>query len=216
MKRRDLLKTIPISALGMAVNPVEAAVPDPSQPKPKPAPLKIPGGRQKFEAERDAKLMAEKFFTPHELQTVTVLSDIIIPADAKSGSASQAGVPAFIEFMMKDQPSQQTPMRGGIRWLDNTCTKRYGKPFVQLTKVQQIEMVDQIAYPAKVKPEFSQGASFFSMMRNLTATGFFTSQMGIKDLGYVGNVPNEWEGVPADVLKQYNLAYNERELKGYE
>lgn len=209
MKRRDSLKALSLTGFGFAVNPVEAAVPPPPDTKP----LKIPGGRQKFEAERDARLMAEKFFTPHELQTVTVLSDIIIPADAHSGSASQAGVPAFIEFMMKDQPRNQTPMRGGIRWLDNTCVKRYGKPFVACTKAQQIDLVEQIAYPANVKPEFSQGASFFSLMRNMTASGFYTSQMGIKDLGYVGNVPNDWKGVPDDVLKQYGLAYDERELK---
>jgi hypothetical protein len=208
MKRRDILKTIPATALGFAVSPAEAAVPAPPDTKP----LKIPGGRQKFEAERDAKLHAEKFFTPHELQTVTVLSDIIIPADERSGSASQAGVPAFIEFMMKDQPRNQTPMRGGIRWLDNTCVKRYGKQFVQCTKAQQIDIVEQIAYPSTAKPDMTQGAAFFSMMRNLTASGFFTTQMGIKDLGYVGNTPNQWDGVPEDVLKQYGLAYEEREL----
>ncbi|GAB3965462.1 hypothetical protein GCM10028806_04710 [Spirosoma terrae] len=207
MKRRDSLKAFSLAGFGLAVSPVEAAVPAPPT-----TPIKVPGGRQKFEAERDAKLQAEKFFTPHELQTVTVLSDIIIPADERSGSASQAGVPAFIEFMMKDQPGNQTPMRGGIRWLDNTCVKRYGKPFVQCTKAQQIDMVEQIAYPKQAKPDMSQGASFFSMMRNMTATGFYTSQMGIKDLGYVGNVPNQWDGVPADVLKQYDLAYEEREM----
>ncbi|GAB3956546.1 hypothetical protein GCM10028805_46750 [Spirosoma harenae] len=209
MKRRDSLKALSLTGFGLAVTPVEAAVPAPPDTKP----LKIPGGRQKFEAERDAKLNAEKFFTPHELQTVTVLSDIIIPADERSGSASQAGVPAFIEFMMKDQPRNQTPMRGGIKWLDNTCVKRYGKQFVLCTKAQQLELVDQIAYPGKVKPELSQGASFFSMMRNMTASGFYTSQMGIKDLGYVGNVPNQWDGVPEDVLKQYGLAYEDREIE---
>ena len=73
-------------------------------------------------------------------------------------------------------------------------------------------MVEQIAYPSKAKADMTQGASFFSMMRNMTATGFYTSQMGIKDLGYVGNVPNQWDGVPDDVLKQYGLAYEEREL----
>lgn len=208
MKRRDLLKTIPTTALGLAVAPVEAAVPAPPDVKP----LKVPNGRQKFEAERDAQLHAQKFFTPHELQTVTVLSDIIIPADERSGSASQAGVPAFIEFIMKDQPKNQTPMRGGIRWLDNTCTKRYGKPFVQCTRAQQIDMIEQIAYPKLAKPDMTQGASFFSMMRNLTASGFFSSQMGIKDIGYVGNVPNQWNGVPDDVLKQYGLAYEPQEL----
>jgi len=208
MKRRDTLKAFSLAGFGLAVSPVEAAVPSPPDVKP----LKIPGGRQKFEAERDARLNAEKFFTPHELQTVTVLSDIIIPADERSGSASQAGVPAFIEFMMKDQPTNQTPMRGGIRWLDNTCVKRYGKTFVLCTKAQQIDMIEQIAYPKQAKGDMTQGASFFSMMRNMTATGFFTSQIGIKDIGYVGNVPNQWDGVPDDVLKQYGLAYEEREL----
>jgi hypothetical protein len=210
MKRRDSLKALSLTGFGLAVTPVEAAIPAPPE-----KPLVIPGGRQKFEAERDAKLNAEKFFTPHELQTVTVLSDIIIPADERSGSASQAGVPAFIEFMMKDMPQNQTPMRGGIRWLDNTCTKRYGKTFVLCTKAQQIELVDQIAYPKLAKPDMTQGAAFFSLMRNLTASGFYSSQMGVKDLGYVGNVPNQWDGVPDDVLKQYGLAYEERELRGY-
>jgi hypothetical protein len=152
--------------------------------------------------------MTEKFFTPHELQTVTVLADIIIPADSRSGSASQAGVPAFIEFMMKDQPRYQTPMRGGIRWVDNKCNKLYGKPFVGCTKAQQIELVDQIAYPEQAKPEMTQGVSFFNLMRGFTATGFFSSKMGIADIGYQGNTPNNWEGVPADVLKQYGLSYD--------
>jgi gluconate 2-dehydrogenase gamma chain len=208
MKRRDSLKAITLSSLGFAgLNPQIAASEAATPPDVKP--IKIPGGRQKFEAERDAKLSSEKFFTPHELQTVTVLGDIILPADARSGSASQAGVPAFIEFMMKDQPRWQTPMRGGIRWLDNHCVKRYGKQFVLCPKAQQIEMVDAIAYPEQAKPEVSQGVAFFNMLRGFVATGFFTSQMGIKDLGYMGNTPNSWEGVPADVLKQYGLSYEE-------
>ena len=207
MKRRDILKGLPVTMLGASVLPVEAAVPAPPEAKP----VKVPGGRQPFEAERDAKLMAEKFFTAHELQTVTVLSDIIIPADARSGSASQAGVPAFIEFMMKDMPRYQTPMRGGLRWLDNQTGKRYGKPFIQCTRAQQIELVEDIAYPQHARPGLSQGVAFFSLMRGFVATGFFTSQMGIKDLGYMGNTPNEWTGVPDDVLKQYNLSYEDRQ-----
>lgn len=206
MKRRDLLKTITLSSLGLAgLNPQVTAA-EMLAPQ---VPVKVPGGRQKFEAERDARLKSEKFFTPHELATVTVLSDIIIPADEKSGSASQAGVPAFIEFMMKDQPHWQTPMRGGLAWLDNKCRKLYGKPFVQCSKAQQIEMVDRIAYPGLAKPEFRQGVSFFSLMRNFTATGFFSSKMGIADIGYMGNKPNRWEGVPEEVLKQYNLSYDD-------
>jgi gluconate 2-dehydrogenase gamma chain len=208
MKRRDSLKAITLSSLGFAgMNPQISAAESLLPPDVKP--LKIPGGRQKFEAERDAKLNADKFFTPHELRTVTVLGDIIIPADARSGSASQSGTPAFIEFMMKDQPQWQTPIRGGLRWLDNVCMKRFEKKFADCLKAQQLEIVDEIAYPAKAKPEMSQGVAFFNSMRGLVATGFFTSQMGIKDLGYVGNTPNQWEGVPAEVLKQYNLSYEE-------
>jgi hypothetical protein len=202
MKRRDTLKAIGLSGFGLAVGPVEAAVPAPPDKK---VPLKVPGGRQPFEAERDAKLHAEKFFTPAELKTVTLLADIILPADAKSGSASQAGVPAFIEFIMKDQPANQTPMRGGLAWLDNQCRKRFGKPFAEATRAQQIEMVDLIAYPQQTKPELSQGTAFFTLMRNYTMTGFYTSKMGIEDLGYKGNTPNNWDGPPEAVLKQYGF-----------
>ena len=74
-------------------------------------------------------------------------------------------------------------------------------------------MVDAIAYPKKAKPGMAQGVAFFNIIRNLVSTGFFTSQMGVKDLGYVGNAPNQWNGVPDDVLKQYGLAYTEKELK---
>jgi gluconate 2-dehydrogenase gamma chain len=204
MKRRDTLKALSLTGFGLAVNPVEAAVPAP--PDKKPPVAKVPGGRQAFEAERDAKLNAEKFFTPAELKTVTLLSDIILPADSQSGSASQAGVPAFIEFMAKDQPANyQIPLRGGLAWLDNQCRKRYSKPFAEATRTQQIEMVDAIAYPQQAKPEHSQGVAFFSLMRNLVMTGFYTSKMGIEDLGYKGNTPNQWDGPPAEVLKQYGL-----------
>ncbi|WP_128545437.1 gluconate 2-dehydrogenase subunit 3 family protein [Larkinella soli] len=204
MKRRDTLKALSLTSLGMAVGPVEAAVPEPPEPKPA---VKLLPGRQKFEAERDTQLMGQKFLTPAELQTVTILSDIIIPADSHSGSASQAGVSAFIDFMMVDQPRMQTPMRGGLRWLNNKCVSRYGKPFAQLTKEQQIELVELIAYPGKATPDMKQGETFFTNMRNLVMTGFYTSKIGIADIGYVGNTPNEWKGVPDDVLKQYGLSY---------
>ena len=186
-----------------------------AQTKPKVTPKKeIPeaeNGRLRDEIIRDNKLKAEKFFTAHELATVTVLVDIIIPSDAKSGSASQAGVPAFIEFIAKDMPYQQTPLRGGLMWLDNESKKRFKKKFVQLSASDRLTIVDLIAYPAKAKPEHSQGVSFFNLMRNLTATGFFSSEIGIKDLGYAGNTPNKWDGVPQEVLNQYNLSYSEWE-----
>ncbi len=153
------------------------------------------------------------FFTPHEMQTITILGDIIIPKDEVSGSASDAKVPDFIEFIVKDKPEHQIPMRGGLRWLDMQCLTRYKNPFTECTSKQQMEMVDEIAWPKKAKPEMKPGVKFFNLMRNLTATGFYTTEIGVKDVGYIGNKPNQWNGVPEDVLKQYNLAYTEKELK---
>ncbi|WP_026769246.1 gluconate 2-dehydrogenase subunit 3 family protein [Asinibacterium sp. OR53] len=168
----------------------------------------------RMQEEKDyLKKLNDKFFTAQEMATLTVLADIIVPKDAVSGSASDAKVPDFLEFIVKDMPKHQTPMRGGLRWLDVQCLKQYGKAFTDCDHQQQIAMVDQIAYPAKAKPEMKQGVSFFNLMRNLTVTGFFTSEMGVKDLGYKGNTPNQWNGVPDDVLKQYGLAYSEKELK---
>ncbi|MFC0518461.1 gluconate 2-dehydrogenase subunit 3 family protein [Mucilaginibacter angelicae] len=162
-------------------------------------------GRQPFEVERDKKLHADKFFTTAELATITVLADIIIPKDEKSGSASDAKVPDFIEFIVKDIPDHQTPMRGGLRWLDLQCLNRFGKPFTDCTKDQQIQLVDMIAYPNKAKPEMAQGVAFFNRMRDLTASGFFTSEIGVKDIGYAGNQPGKWTGVPDDILKHYGM-----------
>jgi hypothetical protein len=133
------------------------------------------------------------------------LGDIIIPKDEKSGSASDAKVPNFIEFIVKDMPDHQTPMRGGLRWLDLQCLNRFGKVFTDCSHAQQIELVDMIAYPAKAKPEMAQGVAFFNRMRDLTASGFYTTKMGIDDIGFVGNNPNKWTGVPDDVLKHYNM-----------
>ncbi|MBL7748854.1 MAG: gluconate 2-dehydrogenase subunit 3 family protein [Chitinophagaceae bacterium] len=162
----------------------------------------------------EKKLLAEeKFFTDHEFATITLLADIIIPKDEISGSASDAKVPEFIEFIVHDMPSHQIPLKGGLRWLDMQCLKKYEKTFKECTAAQQIEMVDQIAYPKKAKPEMTQGVKFFSLMRDLTATGFYTSEIGVKDIGYQGNKPTQWNGVPAEVLAQYKLAYTEKELK---
>ena len=208
MKRREILKNISLGSLGLAATPsgeLAASYIDGTLTIAPEKPIVVPNGRLKEEAIRDARLKAEKFFTPHELQTVAVLSDIIIPADAKSGSATQSGVPAFIEFMMKDQPQHQDKMRGGLMWLDIESKKRFSKKFVLCSKTQQIEIVDDIAYPEKVKPAFRHGASFFSHIRNFVVTGFYTSPIGFKDLGYMGNVPNQWEGVPEEVVAKYGL-----------
>ena len=153
------------------------------------------------------------FFDEHEMATITVLGDIIIPKDAVSGSASDAKVPEFIEFIVKDMPEHQTPMRGGLRWLDLHSFQKHGKSFISCTKQEQIGIVDEIAYPKKAKPEVAQGVSFFNKIRDLVTTGFYTAEIGVKDLDYRGNTPNQWNGVPDEVLKQYGLAYTDKELK---
>ena len=170
--------------------------------------------RMKEEAEHEKEVQAKgTFFTPEEMATITILGDIIIPKDEISGSASDAKVPEFIEYIVKDMPKHQIPMRGGLRWLDMQCLKRFEKSFAACSTQQQMEMVDEIAWPKKAKPGMSQGVTFFNLLRNLVSTGFYTTEMGKKDVGYMGNVPNQWNGVPDDVLKQYKMAYTEKELK---
>ncbi len=170
--------------------------------------------RNPAEIENEKRLLAmDNFFTADEMSSIAILADIIIPADEVSGSATDAKVPAFIEFIVKDMPSHQTPLRGGLRWLDMQCLNRYNRAFKDCSGGQQIEIIDQIAYPKKAKPEMAQGVAFFNKMRDLVASGFYTTEIGVKDIGYAGNKPNQWNGVPDEVLKQYKLAYTEKELK---
>lgn len=213
MDRRKSLKTLLIgtAAAGMLVEscqPKDAKTDAPATPA-----TSNEDDRMAEEKLANKQLREATFFTPEEMATITILADIIIPKDAVSGSASEAKVPDFIEFIVKDMPGHQTPMRGGLRWLDMQSLKRFEKSFSAITEAQRLEIVDDIAYPNKAKPDMKQGVAFFSLMRNLTATGFYTSEMGVKDLDYKGNTPNQWKGVPDEVLKQYNMAYSERELK---
>ena len=204
MNRRDSLKAIGLTALSTGVL-IQACKPGEEKQATAGAEGEIPPGRQEFEVARDKDLNATKFFNDHEMATITVLVDIIIPKDDKSGSASDAGVPAFIEFIVKDMPQHQIPMRGGLQWLDRESSKRFQKIFTLLTPAQRIQIVDDIAYPENAKPVYSQGVAFFNLMRNLTASGFYTTRIGIDDIGYVGNTPNMWAGPPEEVLKQYGF-----------
>lgn len=211
MDRRKYLKTLAVGSVGAGI--LIQCEPKKEEATPAAQPSSFTYDRTPEELEREKKLQSEKFFDEHEMKTITVLSDIIIPKDDVSGSASDAGVPAFIEFIVKDMPHYQTPLRGGIKWLDIQCMKRYGSDFASCNSQQQIEIVDEIAFPEKAKPEMQQGVSFFNTMRDLTACGFFTSKIGIEDLGYAGNKPNQWDGVPKEVLDQYGLKYDDRTLE---
>jgi hypothetical protein len=152
-----------------------------------------------------------KFFTSEEYQTVRVLVDLIIPRDERSGSATDAGVPEFMDFMMMDEatPTEaRTAMRGGLAWLDAESHRRFGRRFTQCDGPQHTALLDDIAWPARARAEMSHGVAFFTAFRDLTASGFWSSQMGVKDLQYLGNafVP-EWTGCPDVALRKLGVRY---------
>jgi hypothetical protein len=137
------------------------------------------------------------FFTATELATVRILADLIVPRDEHSGSASDAGVPEFLDFVMTEWPENQTPIRGGLAWLDRESTHRFSKPFREISASEQTAILDDIAYPARAKPEMAAGVEFFNRFRDLVLSGFYSSKEGVKDLGYMGNTfVTEWKGCP--------------------
>ena len=149
-----------------------------------------------------------KFFMQHEYLTVTALADLIIPKDERSGSASDAGVPQFMDFMMIDQPERQTAMRGGLNLIDHLCDSRFDKTFLICTDAERRKVLDDIAYPANVAPELAHAAAFFGSFRDLTASGFWSSKIGVQDLQYLGNrYVAEWNGCPSEALEHLGVKY---------
>lgn len=150
---------------------------------------------------------APSFFTAHEWDTVRLLVDLIIPADARSGSASDAGVPEFMDFIMTDMPARALPMRGGLAWLDAECGRRFGgRAFTECSDAERRAVLDDIAWPKRARPEYSHGTAWFTAFRDLTASGFWSSEVGVKDLQYMGNVFNPtWEGCPPEVLRRIGV-----------
>jgi hypothetical protein len=201
MNRRESIKFIGVGSItaGMILGSCKPQGTETTSAQPE----LLEAGRETFEIERDKKLMGETFFDEHEMATITLLADLIIPADEKSGSATEAGVPQFIA---KDMPRHQLPMRGGLRWLDMECLGRFEKSFVDCSETQRMALLEEIAYPYKYKPGMEQGVAFFNLMRDLTATGFYTSEMGFQDLEYAGNRPQgKWEGTPRDLVEKFGL-----------
>src|SRR5438128_7636682 len=135
-----------------------------------------------------------KFFNAHEWATIAMLADMIIPKDDRSGSATDAAVPEFMDFMMVDQPRRQTAMRGGLAMIDRLCEERFDKRFVACSGEQRRAVLDDIAFPAKATQATSQAVAFFSSFRDLTASGFWSSKMGVDDLEYDGNTfVSQWK-----------------------
>ena len=173
------------------------------------------GGGTSAEREREADsaaalMQAPQFFTPHEFATVTLLADLIIPADERSGSASDAGVPAYIDFSLREveEETMRLAMRGGLAWLDAESGRRFGRTFVDAAPAQRIAILDDIAWPPRVAPALANGAAFFSDFRDLVATAFWSSRVGVRDLQYQGNVPlPEWTGCPDAALRKLGVSY---------
>lgn len=161
------------------------------------------------QARQDPAAFTPRFFAAEEYAAVSVLADLIIPADERSGGASDAGVPEFIDFMMVDQPARQVPMRGGLAWLDQECNARFAKTFTAATDAERRAVLDDISGLEPSREDQSHGVAFFRSFRDLTATGFWTSRMGIDDLQYLGNtlVP-EWNGCPEEALRKLGVAGN--------
>jgi len=130
-----------------------------------------------------------KFFRPRQYKTLQSLCQTIIPPEGDTGGALEAGAPEFVDLLTSENSDYQLKLGGGLMWLDATCTDRYGKPYLDCAAPQQKEILDAIAYRANAlkDPSLAQGVAFFAFLRNLTADGFFTSEIGIKYLGYIGN-----------------------------
>ncbi|MGZ3332079.1 MAG: gluconate 2-dehydrogenase subunit 3 family protein [Gemmatimonadaceae bacterium] len=159
-------------------------------------------------AAADGTPFAPKFFTPAELRTARALADMIIPRDERSGNASDAGVPEFMDFMMIDRPNGQKWMRPGLAWMDAQSNSRFGKPFADATESQRALILNDIAWPARAPAAMADGVGFFNRFRDLTASGFWSSQVGVKDLKYIGNTfaPN-WDGCPPAALEKLGVTY---------
>jgi hypothetical protein len=167
-------------------------------------------GRTPEELKLIEELNAEQLFNVHEMETIAVLSTVILPPKEPHGGPIEAEVPEFIEFIAKDFPEMQNTLLGGLMWLDHKCNSLFGVEFKSATLKQQKQLLDTIAFhdieiPLEKQPMEFQ---FFHMMRGLTVTGYYTSKVGIADLGYKGNMPNVWDGVPEDVLEQHGVAYD--------
>jgi len=187
ISRRDILKSLTLTAVGgsvLRVIPLEAAE----------------YAHRMVQAEKAAgSTYTPKFFSAHAYKMLQSLCNTIIPSDDESKGAIEAGAPEFIDLITSENPEYQVALGGGLMWLDNTCIDRYEKPYVDCTAEQQKEILDQIAYRknAKKDPSLGQGIEFFSFLRKLTADGFFTSEIGISYLGYIGNTyVQEFPGCP--------------------
>lgn len=194
LNRRDVLKAMTVLPAAALV-PLSSAAGEAQKPKMAPA------------AGQAAATYQRKVLDDHEWKTVRALSDLIIPADDRSGSATDAGVPEFIDDWLDFKGDRlQAQIRGGLTWLDLECNRLFTHDFVDCSAEQQKQILDRIAYPKKAAPEDANAVAFFNELRDLVVGGFFSSKMGVKDLPYLGNtMVADWEGCPADVIAKLGV-----------
>ena len=211
MKRRDSIKTMALASFGASMF-LESCY-GVSRERITRSLTRYEYGRTPEETLYDDKLFAQKFFTNYELVTLDKLCNIILPPN-EFGSIRDAEVVQLIEFMAKDIPSYQDPLRKGIIWIDEESQSRFNNPFIDIDELDQKQILDEIAYydPNDNMSDLPEPVQWFNLVRNLTMTGYFTAEVGIKELGYKGNFPNVWDGVPQDVLDQYGLEYDKEWL----
>jgi len=158
---------------------------------------------------------AMRFFTAPELAMIRILADMIIPRDEKSGSATDAGAIEYMDFVLSensDRAKQQ--WHDGLKWFDDECGRRFQKAFVASGDAERGQVLDDIAWPARATAERRDQATFFNRVRDLTASAFFSSRMGVVDIGYIGNVFNpQWQGAPPEALRELGVNYEEWDRK---
>jgi len=204
MNRRDHLKTLVLGTAGTGIALTGCEPITPAVEAEIAAEATSFYGRTPTETLHDERLHDETFFTEHERETLVVLANTIMPP-SEHGDIIDAEVPEFIEFMAKDVPRFQIPLRGGLAMLDQQAKQLFGKEYKELSGAEQAEILDPIAYyePDQLESERSAGQNLFALIRGLVCTGYFTSEVGVKDLGYKGNQANIWDGVPQEVLNRY-------------
>lgn len=199
--RRSALKRIASAAVAPAMLPAAAEAATPAPPVIRPP--------------TDPDLMNPvvpwaKVLTKPELRTLGALCDVILPADERSPAATKVGVPAFIDEWIgapyELNQTDQTTVRGGLVWLDTESGRRFSRPFADASPAQQHQICDDICALPRARPHFKQAAAFFERARELTVSGFYTTLEGMKDIGYVGNVPAAtFDGPPREVLVRLKL-----------
>ena len=214
MNRRESLRALMLASVSsnLIVSTGCSTIHDPNNARTRINWTELPSeyqyGRTDVEKAHDIDLLSQTFFSNHELVTLATLCDIILPEEGLNGGALDAGVPDFIEFISKERENFKIPLRGGIMWLDSYAIEHNGADFLNISESSRLHICDEIAYPENQIPHMRPGIQFFSLVRDLTMTGYYTTELGFKELGYQGNSPNIWDGVPEKVLKRHGKQYD--------